>query len=144
MTEPDSNARTCQILRSAKLYHTRCRAAILRVLTAAQRPLSQTEVAQRLGRNRLGKVTIYRTLETFINAGLVHKVFLQERAWHYEMAGQCTASQCHPHFLCTHCARTYCLPEASVPMAAMTPAGFVVHRQQVQLEGLCPACGQRA
>ncbi len=141
MRRTDANARTREILKSAKLYHTKCRAAVLNVLTAAQRPLSQTEVAQRLGRNHLDKVTIYRTLESFIAAGLVHKVFLQERAWHYEMADHCTAHQCHPHFVCTDCARTYCLPQASAPVAAIAPAGFVVRRQEVRLEGLCPACG---
>jgi len=141
MKKPEVNARTRAILKSAQLYHTKCRAAVLQVLTAAERPLRQSEVAQRLGRNRLDKVTIYRTLESFITAGLVHKVFLQERAWHYEMANHCTASQCHPHFVCTDCARTYCLTQASAPLTAVAPAGFVVHRQEVRLEGLCPACG---
>jgi Fur family ferric uptake transcriptional regulator len=142
MKKPKSPSRTREILKSAKLYRTKCRAAVLQVLTAAERPLSQTEVAQRLGKNHLDRVTIYRTLESFIAAGLVHRVSLQERAWHYELADHCTARQCHPHFVCTDCARTYCLTQASVPLAAIiTPAGFVIHRQEVRLEGLCPACG---
>lgn len=141
MKRTNANARTREILKSARLYHTKCRAAVLDVLTAADRPLSQTEVAERLGRYHLDKVTIYRTLESFIAAGFVHKVFLHERACHYEMADHCTVSQCHPHFVCTDCARTYCLPQASVPITAIAPAGFVVRRQEVRLEGLCPACG---
>ncbi len=139
--KPPSNSRMRELLKSARLYHTKCRAAILQVLIAAERPLSQTEVTQRLGKNRLGKVTIYRTLERFIAAGLVHKVFLRERTWHYELADHCTASQCHPHFVCTDCARTYCLTQTALPMTALAPAGFVVRRQEVRLEGLCPACG---
>jgi Fur family ferric uptake transcriptional regulator len=140
MRKTDATARAREILKSAKLYHTKCRAAILQVLMAAERPLSQTEVAERLGRNHLDKVTIYRTLESFIAAGLVHKVSLQERAWHYEMADHCTDRQCHPHFVCTDCARTYCLTQAAAPLAAIAPAGFVVYRQEIRLEGLCPTC----
>lgn len=140
MRTTDVSARVREILKAAQLYYTQGRAAVLNVLLGAERPLSQTEVAERLGRTYRNKVTIYRTLDSLIAAGLVHKVFLSERACHYEMADHCAAHQCHPHFVCTDCARTYCLPQASAPIMAVAPAGFVVHRQEVRLEGVCPAC----
>jgi len=129
-----------RILESVNLYRTKCRMAILKVLLKADRPLKQKQIAQRLGKNRFNKVTIYRTLESFCGAGLVHKAFMQKRAWHFELANRCGAIRCHPHFTCEKCGLTRCLVGVSVPIVKGLKKGFVTHRQQVWLEGLCPAC----
>ncbi|MHC4620342.1 MAG: Fur family transcriptional regulator [Planctomycetota bacterium] len=89
-------------------------------------------------------MTIYRVLESLLKAGIVHKAFLDERTWRFELAHNCTESQCHPHFTCTNCGDTHCLPDVSVPMAESPQKGFVVDRQRVQLEGLCPKCNPDA
>jgi Fur family ferric uptake transcriptional regulator len=114
--------------------------AILKVLIEASQPLSQGQIAQCLGKEHFDKVTIYRTLESLCEAGLVHKAYIDERAWHFELAHNCTESQCHPHFTCIRCGHTHCLTGMSLPMAKSPHRGFVIHRQQVRLEGLCPAC----
>jgi Fur family ferric uptake transcriptional regulator len=114
--------------------------AILKILTAADRPLSQDEIAKRLGKNRFDKVTIYRTLESLFKVGTVHKAFMEERTQHFELAHKCSESQCHPHFTCTSCGGTHCLTEMSLPMAKSPYKGFIIRHQQVRLEGLCPAC----
>ena len=134
----DLQART--ILRAAKLYCTQCRVAVLKALMRANKPLRQDQLAQRLGKKHFDKVTIYRNLESFCQAGLVHKAFLHKRAWHFELAHNCTESQCHPHFTCTSCGRTRCLMEISLPMAKSPHKGFIIRRQRVCLEGLCPQC----
>jgi Fur family ferric uptake transcriptional regulator len=129
-----------KILKAARLYCTDCRVAILKVLTAADRPISQDEIAQRLGKNRFDKVTIYRTLGSLFKAGVVHRAFMDERAWHFELADRCSESQCHPHFTCTSCGVTHCLTGMSLPMAKSPYRGFVIRHQQVRFEGLCPEC----
>ncbi|MHC4557890.1 MAG: Fur family transcriptional regulator [Planctomycetota bacterium] len=128
------------MLKAAKLYCTYNRVAILKMLMKAGKPLSQDQIAQRSGKKRFDKVTIYRTLESLLRVGLVHKAYMEKRAWHFELAHNCTESQCHPHFTCTSCGDTHCLTEISLPMAKSPHKGFVIHRQQVRLEGLCPAC----
>ena len=135
---PDTQART--MLRAAKLYCTPGRVTILKVLLKAGKPLSQDQVARRFGSGHFDKVTIYRTLASLLKVGLVHRVFVDKRARHYELANHCTERQCHPHFTCTSCGDTHCLTEISLPMAKSPPKGFVIHRQQVRLEGLCPSC----
>jgi Fur family ferric uptake transcriptional regulator len=114
--------------------------AILSILLSARKPQTAEEISGKLAKGRLNKVTIYRSLESFVAAGLVHKAFLRERIWHFELADNCSAGQCHPHFTCTDCGDTHCLPEITLPMAANPPLGFVIDRQRVQLEGLCPKC----
>ena len=129
-----------QILKRAKLYRTECRVVILKVLMKANKPLKQEQIALRLGKNRLNKVTIYRALESFCKAGLVHKAFIHKRTSYFELANHCGKVQCHPHFTCKKCGVTRCLIGLSVPIVKGLKKGFVIHRQQVRLEGLCPAC----
>jgi len=128
------------MLRQAKLRCTGGRVAILKVLSAASKPLTRQQIASELGKSGLNKVTIYRALERFVGAGLVHRAFLQARTWHFELADNCSESQCHPHFTCSDCGITHCLTEVSLPMAKSPYKGFVIDRQRVQLEGLCPEC----
>ena len=136
----DIKRKTESLLNCAKLRRTGPRVAILGVLLGARRPQTAEQIAVSLAPAGPDKVTIYRTLESLVATGLVHKVFLQERTWHFELARNCTESQCHPHFTCTNCGDTYCLAEISLPMAKSPHKGFVIGHQRVQLEGLCPQC----
>lgn len=129
-------------LKAAKLRHTQARAAILNVLLAATKPLNQAQIAKKIGSPRPDKVTIYRTLEAFIKTGIVHKAFLRKNAWHFELSHNCSEKQCHPHFVCTNCGDTRCLIDIKVPLVTAEHKGFVINRQQVHLEGLCPNCNQ--
>jgi len=129
-----------RILKTAKLYCTAGRVAVLRILLKADKPLRQDQIAQRLSARSFDRVTIYRTLESLLEVGLVHKAFLDERARHFELARNCSETQCHPHFTCTSCGNTHCLTEMAIPKVKGTHKGFLIHRQQTRLEGLCPAC----
>jgi Fe2+ or Zn2+ uptake regulation protein len=131
-----------KLLASAKLKRTGPRRTILEILLAGNRPQTADEIISAMGNTRPNKVTVYRTLESMVDAGLVHKAFVEERSQHYELADKCTEHQCHPHFVCTDCGHTRCLHDVLVPMATSTPAGFVIERQQVRLQGLCPKCNQ--
>jgi len=130
-----------KLLKAAKMKRTGPRRMILEILLAANRPQTADEIVSAIGKTGPNKVTVYRTLESMVSGGLVHRAFVEERSQHYELADRCTEHQCHPHFVCTDCGGTSCLHDVSVPMATSTPAGFVIHRQQIRLEGLCPTCG---
>ncbi len=135
-----NNAKADELLREVGLYSTACRRATLEVLVRSNRPLSQSQIADQLSDSGFNKVSIYRTLASLVEVGLVHKAFLQERTWRFEAAHRCSETQCHPHFTCIRCGNTHCLTGARVPMVEGFPEGFVIHRQQVRLEGLCPRC----
>ncbi|MHC4913637.1 MAG: Fur family transcriptional regulator [Planctomycetota bacterium] len=132
--------RARDLLSSVKLRRTSPRVAILGVLLDAERPLTQDQISIELGGAAPDKVTIYRALESFVGAGLVHRAFLHGRVWHFELAGDCTEEQCHPHFTCTNCGDTHCFTGVSMPMAKSPEKGFVIDRQRIQLEGSCPKC----
>ncbi len=136
----DSDSRARKMLKLAGLYCTRSRLAILKVLIKAHKPLTQEQISHRLGRTRLDRVTVYRALQSFYRTRLVHKAYLQKRTWHFELADHCTERQCHPHFTCNKCGMTQCLINLSVPIVKGLGKGFIIQRQQVRLEGLCPKC----
>ena len=140
MTRQNLDKQAREMLKTVKLYSTQGRVAIVKVLMKAGKPLSQDQIARRSGKKHFDKVTIYRTLESLLNVGLVHKAFVEKRACHFELANNCTEHQCHPHLTCSSCGDTHCLTEISLPMAESPHQGFVIHRQQVRLEGLCPRC----
>jgi Fur family ferric uptake transcriptional regulator len=128
------------LLDSAKMKRTRPRRTILEILLACNRPQTADEIVSAMGNTRPNKVTVYRTLESMVEGGIVHKAFVEERSQYYELADKCTEHQCHPHFVCTDCGHTRCLHDVSVSMATNTPVGFIIQRQQIRLEGLCPRC----
>jgi Fur family ferric uptake transcriptional regulator len=131
-----------KLLDLAKLKRTGPRRAILDVLLKSNRPQTAEEIIIKLGKAGPNKVTVYRTLDSLVDAGIVHRAFVEERSQHYELADKCSEHQCHPHFVCIDCGQTRCLPEVSVPMATSAPSGFVIQRQQVRLEGICSRCNQ--
>ncbi len=137
-SERDTTAR--EMLEASKLYCTKGRMAILGVLIDSARPLKQDEIATQVSRTGINRVTIYRTLSALLEAGLVHRAYLQKRAWHFELADRCTKTQCHPHFTCTMCGATHCLTKMRLPAIHGSHEGFFIQRQQVRFEGLCPKC----
>jgi len=130
------------MLKQAGLYKTRARLAVLGVLLDARGPMSRTQITAALS-DQVDKVTIYRTLTGLADVNLVHKAYIEDRSAFYELAHHCTQTQCHAHFTCRNCGRTQCLFYLKIPAVQNPYRGFVIKRQQVRLEGLCPKCAQR-
>jgi len=134
------NSKAKNILKSAMLYSTAPRTNILNVLLKAKKPLNQKQITKKLGKNRHNKTTIYRTLHTLSKKNLIHKAYIDKKASHYELAKNCGKTRCHPHFTCSKCGKTICLTRISIPLVKGLKKGFVLHRQKLQLLGLCPNC----
>lgn len=131
-----------KLLRSAKMKRTGPRRMILEILVVHNNPQTADEIFSAIGKAGPNRVTVYRTLESMVEAGLVHKAFVHKRAEHFELADRCSDTQCHPHFTCTSCGDMHCLTEMSLPAAKSQYKGFVIDRQRIQLEGLCPKCSR--
>ena len=128
------------MLNKNSLSVTKPRLAVLSVLIKTGKPLTQEQIAKKLGKHRSDKATIYRTLEKFISTGLVHRAYTDSRTQYFELADNCTKLQCHPHFTCTSCGSTRCMLEIKIPMAKSPYKNFRIIHQQTRLEGLCPQC----
>jgi Fur family ferric uptake transcriptional regulator len=135
----NKNKQTEKLLQSAGLRQTEPRAAILNVLLAANAPLTREQIAERIGDSAPNKTTIYRTLMNLVAKGVVHKAYLEQRTWHFELARHCGQFQCHPHFTCTQCQQTHCMTSVSAPLLEL-PKGYHMERQSIRITGICPAC----
>ena len=140
MDEKDFKIEAEKILKAANMNHTKAQVRIIEELLKTKRPLSREELAEQLGHNSPNKTTIYRIIERLCERNLVHKAFVKDRAAKYELARNCTDTQCHPHFTCTNCGKTFCLNDTFIPLIKGLKKGFVISRQQVRIEGLCSSC----
>jgi Fur family ferric uptake transcriptional regulator len=135
--------KTTQLLKTTGLRRTTAREAILQLLTNAGRPLSHQDILKRRkGTGSFDRVTVYRTLETLQQAGLLHRIQGTDGTWRfcrhkYESSGKCAGN--HIHFLCSKCDRMSCLPEQPLPWVS-PPAGASIHSKQLVVHGHCAAC----
>lgn len=129
-----------ELLKKANLRKTHPRIAILGVLMEANTPITHHQIAGRLSDSAPDKVTIYRVLECLMEKGIVHKAFMKERTAFFELGNNCSKTQCHPHFTCINCKKTFCIRNAEIPLAEINEKGFKISHQKVELEGLCPEC----
>lgn len=88
------------------------------------------------------KVTIYRTIHTFVEKGLLHEVAEVNGILKYGLCSdhcpQHRHQEEHVHFTCQRCSQTYCLPvQVSLPEL---PAGFKAFEAKVILTGECLNC----
>ncbi|MFO7899250.1 MAG: Fur family transcriptional regulator [Planctomycetota bacterium] len=121
------------------LRRTRWRVRILAELTEAGRPLSHSELMERLGPTA-DRVTAYRTLDAFVRVGLAEKVLVDDRSALYGVRSGSGAERGHPHFVCRGCGAAVCLPDLDVPELPRRRKGYVFERHRLVFEGLCPKC----
>lgn len=136
------HATPAETLRHHGLRATAGRKAVLALLLASERPLTHQEILDRLGPDTMDRVSVYRALHRFVEAGIVHRAYVDGRTWCYETADRCDHDQCHAHFACRRCGQTTCMEDAVVPLARGITKGFVPERQKVLIEGLCARCAR--
>jgi Fur family ferric uptake transcriptional regulator len=106
--------------------------------------ISQPELERDLGKE-FDRVTLYRTLSSFVEAGLLHKVPDDEGLARYALCSGCNSnshSHEHVHFKCTACGNTLCIDSVKVPRIA-APEGYVFEEMSFLVQGLCPACNKK-
>jgi Fe2+ or Zn2+ uptake regulation protein len=133
--EDEQAART---LRSAGIRITACRTSLLHLLLQAKEPLSQKDLTASLEEQGFNRVTIYRALDTFLEACIVHRIVTEDRTWRFAITRCGHRGHCHPHFTCRECGRIRCLEGVSIP--AVRAEGHRIEARAMYLWGLCPGC----
>ncbi len=134
----DVAART--LLRAQGLRCTGVRIAVLQALSAADGHLSVADLHARAGAD---VSTVYRTVTTLQELGLLHSVALADQPVSYGLA-----HQAHHHAVCTRCHRLTEVPAPAVAEAVSIFAGatgFVLDGVgALELHGLCAKCRDAA
>ncbi len=130
------------LLKDFELRLTKPRAEILSVFIAEDFALSHADLEKKL-KDNIDRVTIYRTLNTFEENGLVHKVLDFDGVTKYALCKKCSKEKGHHHehihFKCVRCEQTNCLESISIPEIAL-PQGFEFIEANFLIQGICEAC----
>jgi Fur family ferric uptake transcriptional regulator len=91
------------------------------------------------------RVTIYRTLQTFVEKGIIHTIPTADNSILYALCkDDCVAGHHHDdhvHFICDECTSTYCLDHVSIPKVKL-PKGFTAVQTNLVVSGVCNKCEQ--
>jgi len=130
-----------QLLRQYRLRLTQNRKLVLEVFLAHDGALSQRDIEERLG--PMDRITLYRTLRSFEEGGLVHRAVDGTDKVRFALCRQeCRPADHrhdHAHFHCTRCQKTVCLDGISMPKIRY-PLGYQVEESHLVMQGCCPTC----
>lgn len=91
------------------------------------------------------RTTLYRTLKTFEEKGLIHEIQHGTEAAKYALcAAACKAGShydLHLHFYCYNCKQTLCLHKHQVPEVSL-PKHFQLKELNLIAKGICDECSK--
>lgn len=129
------------ILTRHQLRKTTTRGKVLSVFLSREEALALDDLVLKL--SELDRVTIYRTLVTFEEKGIIHQAVDGSRRTRYAICSAgCNESahhDQHAHFRCTTCDQTTCLQDVAIPTLKL-PEGYQVERTHLILSGRCNKC----
>lgn len=88
------------------------------------------------------RITVYRTIQTLEQKGLIHKAFVNKTKTYYALCDhQCTSAEHyhdHVHFQCTVCDTVSC--EDLSDAVAIDLPDFLIQKVNINLSGVCKSC----
>ncbi|WP_448519505.1 Fur family transcriptional regulator [Rhodoflexus sp.] len=127
-----------KILDQKGVRKTKIREAVLALFLDKGYALSHADIELHLPRG-FDRVTIYRTLKSFEEQGLIHKVPDERGLMRYALCPENhNQEHSHLHFFCRNCEHTYCI---HVPVPYLTlPTGFQAESYEWLVQGICRNC----
>ena len=130
------------LLKRNHLSITDSRKKILQLFKGHAGALAHGDIEQKAG-EKFDRVTIYRTLQTFVEKGIIHIIPTADNSIRYGLCkDECSEGHHHDHhvhFVCTNCGNTYCLDDVVTPDIKL-PRGYIAQHVEVVTEGICKNC----
>ncbi len=131
-----------ETLKKSQLSVTDSRKKILELFMRSSGALAHADIEHESG-TEFDRVTIYRTLQTFVEKGIIHTIPTADNSVRYALCkDECSEGRHHDnhvHFMCDDCGTTYCLDHVSAPELVL-PDGFSASRTDVVVSGKCKNC----
>ena len=135
-----------EILRKNQLSVTSSREKILQLFLDQQGALAHGDI-EKLAGEKFDRVTVYRTLQVFVEKGIIHTIPTADNSILYALCkDNCEAGHHHDHhvhFECSQCGITYCLDGVVTP-AIKLPQGYTAANIDVLVKGICKVCTSAA
>jgi len=130
------------ILKRNQLSVTSGRRKILELFLLHEGALSHSDIEKKAG-EKFDRVTVYRTLQAFLEKGLIHSIPTADNSIRYALCkDDCTDGHHrddHVHFICNACGNTVCLEEVTIPSIKL-PRGFSADQVEMLVSGICKSC----
>jgi len=139
MSKSYGHCNPMELLHKKGLSKTTPRIAVLEKLIGAAGPVTVNDLASK--GMKMDRVTIYRTLNTLRENGIIREIPAASGTNYYEMA--CRHNPLHPHFYCTSCRSMTCMtpvPPEAVERWLAIPEEFSVQNLTISLSGRCDRC----
>jgi Fur family transcriptional regulator, ferric uptake regulator len=130
------------ILKRADLKITNFRKEVIEIIHSSDHAISSLDIEARL--DACDRITLYRTLKSFEEKGLIHKI---NDADGNTMYAQCNHScvdnqkhihDAHLHFQCNSCNKLYCIENVKIPKIELPD--YEIVSSNVTLNGKCKFC----
>lgn len=129
------------ILKKHNLRITDCRLDVMDCFLNEKSALSQGDLENRF--TRYDRVTLYRTLNSFLDSGILHKIPNELGTATYGLCHEtCSPHQHdhdHIHFKCNSCGQIECIDDKTVPQVSVPP-GYKVEGINLIVDGICAIC----
>lgn len=133
---------TLNILKKNGLSVTEGRKKILDLFIETEGALAHADIEKQTAQ-AFDRVTVYRTLQTFVDKGIIHQIPTTDNSVLYALCKHnCEQGHHHDnhvHFICTHCDKTICLDDVTVPEVKL-PQGFKPIQSAMVVSGICDEC----
>lgn len=136
-------SRLNDILHRKHLSVTDSRKKILSLFLSSKDALAHGDIEKKAG-EKFDRVTVYRTLQTFVEKGIIHTIPTSDNSVRYALCKECDEGHHHDehvHFVCNNCGKTICLDDVVSPKIEL-PEGYTADNVQVVINGTCRDCNQ--
>jgi Fur family ferric uptake transcriptional regulator len=128
-------------LKKAQLKVTPLRKDVIDIIYGASHAVSNHEIEDSLG--EFDRITLYRTLKSFEEKGLIHKISTPTGVTMYGKCQDCFEHEhhhhdSHLHFQCDKCHKTFCIDNVELPTIHLP--GYRIESQNISLTGICKEC----
>ena len=131
-----------QILKKNHLSVTGSRKKILEFFLNNEGALAHADIEKKAG-EKFDRVTVYRTLQVFVEKGIIHSIPTADNSIRYALCKEDCANghhhDNHIHFICSICEKAICMESVTVPRV-MLPYGFTPKHYDMVVTGICKDC----
>ncbi|OAB81454.1 Fur family transcriptional regulator [Cochleicola gelatinilyticus] len=128
-------------LQAHKVRPTAMRILIYKYMAERTNALALTDIEYAFAKAE--RTTLYRTLKTFEEKGIVHQIDDGTGISKYalcEPGCNCEIDQdLHLHFHCNNCHETVCITEHKIPHINL-PKGYIAEDVNLVVKGICDTC----
>jgi len=128
-------------LKNRGIRPTAMRLLVMEALSQQETAISLSDLEKTFEKS--DRITLYRTIKTFQEAGLVHSIDDGTGTPKYALCEE--GCECyierdlHVHFHCKECSETFCLPQYKIPDIKL-PVNFKSEEANLVVKGICSKC----